>query len=117
MFWLKMDGSRMIDNGEHFDVPHKPGDRLWVKEPWRVQAFGSPPAQGRLIYEAGGITDWITDAGQFPSDMFERDLQSTDFWRKGMPRWASRITLEVTAVRCEQEDGKWYWIYDFEVMK
>ena len=36
--------------------------------------------------------------------------------RKKLHRYPG-ITLEVTAVRCEQEDGKWYWIYDFEVMK
>lgn len=67
-----------------------PGDRLWVRETWSTHACfdGVPPAQitARSIhYWADG--DTLTGKGR-PSIH--------------MPRWASRITLEVTGVRVER---------------
>lgn len=37
---------------------------------------------------------------------------SVDHWRSAatMPRWASRLSLEVMAVRCELQDGVWWWV-------
>lgn len=60
----------------------QPGDRLWVREAW-----ARDDEDGQLMYRA--------DVG--------RDL-CADAWRPSihMPRWASRITLEVTAVRVER---------------
>ena len=72
--------------------PYAPGDRLWVRE-----TFCEYPAV-RAIYRAdyGKFTP-ISDGIGGP-------------WRPSihMPRWASRIDLEVTAVRVErvQEIGK-----------
>lgn len=68
-----------------------PGDRLWVREAWRV--FGGREyeyQQGRetVIYREGAE---LVDSVQGP-------------WRPSihMPRWASRITLEIVAVRVER---------------
>lgn len=70
----------------------KPGDRLWVREAWakwgRDDQCGEGPSKTHEpIYRADG---WPWD---------ERDK-----WRPSihMPRWASRITLEVTGVRVER---------------
>lgn len=58
-----------------------PGDRLWVRETW------SQPG-GQLRYRADG------------------DRGSWDVWKWvpsiHMPRWASRITLEIVSVRVER---------------
>lgn len=61
----------------------RPGDRLWVREAWR-------PVHG-------GYSDL---GARYRAD-FERDQT---VWRPSihMPRWASRITLEVTGVRVER---------------
>lgn len=61
-----------------------PGDRLWVRETWQDN---TPPSG--YIYKA----DW---------GGYEDDPDSG--WRSSifMPRWASRITLEIAAVRVER---------------
>lgn len=77
----------------------QPGDRLWVREAWRVSVvhdhvpggelgFGTTP---QVQYEAIGDGNDETGVvwGRYRHARF-------------MPRWASRITLEVTAVRVER---------------
>lgn len=73
------------------------GDRLWVRETWRADAHyldGRPPRDipsGSFVaYEAG------LQEVPFPAAMGR--LRPGMF----MPRWASRITLEVTDVRIER---------------
>jgi len=71
----------------------KRGDRLWVREAWRTVAGadGIPPrdldAAYRLWFEAEAPHQ--PGFGKLRPGMF-------------MPRWASRITLEVTGVRVER---------------
>ena len=81
------------------DVPcpfGQPGDLLWVKEAWRTerQFDHLPPSKLNrttkatpIQYEAGPHADVLD--GRLRPGMF-------------MPRWASRITLEVTGVRVER---------------
>lgn len=72
----------------------QPGDRLWVRETWAMSGHQ------RVEYRAA------------PAD--GSDFRCVDRWRPSihMPRWASRITLEITAVRVErlqdisEEDAK-----------
>lgn len=69
----------------------RPGDRLWVQETWLPRAAGSA-ALYRADYgevEASGIAGMYSDAGRWRSPIH-------------MPRWASRITLEITGVRVER---------------
>jgi len=84
--------------------PWRVGDRLWVREAWRSAApldDISPSAIGEesmeiapVRYEADGeAINWLEwrghDAGRLRAGMH-------------MPRWASRITLEVTGVKVER---------------
>jgi hypothetical protein len=87
------DGAHVMRGGFGFRCPYgQPGDRLWVREAWavphRYDHLGprNIPVLGvRTHYaateERGGLR-----------------------WRPSihMPRWASRITLEVTAIRVER---------------
>lgn len=59
----------------------KPGDRLWVRETW-----------GRL--DINGTVEYRAD----------ENPKSVGVWRPSihMPRWASRITLEITGIRVER---------------
>jgi len=76
------------------------GDRLWVKETWagRVDIDGTKyPEKARhyAMYKADNadaVSDpmnWHDWGGRWRSPLF-------------MPRWASRLTLEITAVRVER---------------
>jgi len=76
-----------------------PGDRLWVREAWRT-AVGlmdsEPPRNLRpenslIRYEADG-------ANRHGATFSQGKLRPSLF----MPRWASRITLEITDVRVER---------------
>lgn len=80
-----------------FSCPHgHPGDRLWVREAWRAPTiFNNVPPRElnpivELLYEADGYVstgkEQFLTMGKYRPPMF-------------MPRWASRILLEITGVR------------------
>lgn len=71
------------------------GDRLWVRETWRVRGgreYEYQQARADVMYRA-----------THQEDGFPLTWESYD-WRPSifMPRWASRILLEVTEVRVER---------------
>lgn len=84
-----------------------PGDRLWCRERWApFRGSGIPCEVDRATYACfpdgtqvmrdGRIYPWtLTDQPNWPESMR---------WRPSihMPRWASRITLEITGVRVER---------------
>lgn len=77
----------------------RPGDLLWVRETWRpFTANGSIDAA--VQYRADSKIEQVS----MTVDYINRFPESPDRWRPSifMPRWASRITLEVTAVRVER---------------
>ena len=74
-----------------------PGDRLWVRETCFINDYREAAvpvderAECEIIYRADGLPDWEG----------EEELIR---WRPSihMPRWASRILLEITDVRVER---------------
>lgn len=101
----------------------QPGDRLWVRETWN--AWG--------IYDHVAPKDLPHDTGiAYAADMSDPHGEACGKLRPSihMPRWASRITLEVTSVRVERvqdisiddarEEGVSYVAagdYDFDIYK
>lgn len=89
-----------VRKGERFRPRYRVGDRLYVREAWRVSAefdHVSPrdlDPKTRVRFEA--------DA-DMPSRLIDIDAMTGRF-RQGMhmPRWASRITLTVTNVRVQR---------------
>ena len=76
-----------IEDTHGYEIKRKyaPGDRLWVRETWHQHSSDDDFCTGEIHYRATEIcvgTKWI------PSIF--------------MPRWASRITLEVVSVRVER---------------
>ncbi len=128
---VKRDG-----NYYHYETPHaclygQPGDRLWVRETWRIGAWDESRGAVAIDYKADGHCrrEWIEiDYGDDGAEFDRYWTQSTDDaenaglrldendkynWEPGqspcrwrpsihMPRWASRITLEITGVRVER---------------
>lgn len=88
----------------------KPGDRLWVRETWAVG--DSDPDEvlrdqrrGSIVYAAD-----LTDAELAESKRVVRSVPELakiyrgNRWRPSihMPRWASRVELEITDIRAER---------------
>lgn len=96
----------------------EPGDRLWVRETWaqgKPLSDGSPSCQ--VAYKADGIAGAWDGGRLFIHHGYIQGFADTSLsgcwmglgryggkWRPSifMPRWASRITLEVTGVRVER---------------
>lgn len=106
-------------NFAHIKCPHgKPGDRIWVRETWwqAGQSYARYPdddeygwyGSRRVLFAADG------NPPNEPNDHYPNGLGGGKFsaakpshlWRKRpsihMPRWASRILLEITDVRVER---------------
>lgn len=93
---------KTLDAGLHARItcPYgEPGDRLWVREAWAADAQVDAIAPSDL---SQGEPIW------YPADLSVRQT-GCSMISKGrgrpsihMPRWASRVLLEITAVRVER---------------
>lgn len=90
-------------HGRAIKTTYEPGDRLWVRESWAVGkcADGFKPSElhaGAWLVENGGI--WFDADNTKPKKPYSpKGKKRPSIF---MPRWASRITLEVTKVRVER---------------
>jgi len=111
-FMCAADGTHM--NGQ-FNCPHgKPGDLLYVRERWSGEHWFSnfKPSDRLLMTNENRLVSLIPETWYWADGS-----PSSGDWEKPrsgmhMPRWASRITLEVTDVRVQrlqdisEEDAK-----------
>ena len=102
----------------------QPGDRLWVREAWRIGAWNED-GDFALDFCDGPQSAWVSvpiDDGERLTEQSFAELvrkgvpktagggyrwpvgQSPLRWRPSihMPRWASRLTLEITDIRVER---------------
>lgn len=108
-------------NPDFWDLRHcpygAPGDQLWVREcAWRdirepgVAIYAATPEFGIYERDKKVIRSTYPNSeltGETPSrEDSEKDLIKSPFWTREpsihMPRWASRITLEIVSVRVER---------------
>jgi hypothetical protein len=83
--------------GAPFRVPCVPGDTLWVRETWAHDARDLDTCR------RGVESDGPSYGPYYRATCLTSDVQQLR-WRPStnMPRWASRISLRVTAVRVER---------------
>lgn len=74
----------------------QPGDRLWVRETWAHDDMDCKDAH------CGNIDHIWYRASEVP--IVAESFSGSAAWRPSifMPRWASRITLEITSIRAER---------------
>lgn len=90
--WSRIDGNTKEafppDPKPGIHPPHPVGSRIWVRETWRNHS------DNIIVYAA----DKCTREGMVCKDPFDVKWSPSIH----MPRWASRITLEVTDVRVQR---------------
>lgn len=95
------DGMFWFADGDAFEIPCPdgvPGDRLWVRETWEHRAYGAI-RDIRIRYAADGAIDHMMACDD------DRKYRTNSFVKQPsifMPRWASRIMLEITDVRAQR---------------
>lgn len=94
----------ILDNGQMVSIicPHgKPGDRIWVREAFRVHSLATDVAT--LVYKASERNSWTEQTHRVPVAVCNKPA-TPEKWTPSlhMPRWASRILLEITNVRVER---------------
>lgn len=118
--------AKLDSAGPRVSCPYgQPGDRLWVRETWRIGSWSEDSGSIAIDYQADGNNrrEWleVPDGDDFlrywqqsrddaikalgDQDRYKWEPgQSPCRWRPSihMPRFASRITLEITGVRVER---------------
>ncbi|HFG1039689.1 TPA: hypothetical protein ACGEHF_003611 [Klebsiella pneumoniae] len=94
----------ILGNGQMVSIicPHgKPGDRIWVREAFRVHSRATDVAT--LVYKASERNSWTEQTHRVPVAVCNKPA-TPEKWTPSlhMPRWASRILLEITGVRVER---------------
>ncbi len=117
-FWSQSDATGLKSRSKPFNCPFgEIGDRIWVRETWQGPLVDFERSDDLLrnpekyekpencVYEADGVP---------APEFYDADDNLRCCWRPSihMPRWASRILLEITNVRVErlndisEEDAK-----------
>lgn len=91
------------------------GDSLWVKETFWVEDYWTTDKSGELVNRGHDLKDfssrieYCATVDEEPRWFFKSKVSALF-----MPRWVSRITLEIVDVRVELDD-EWDWVLDFKV--
>lgn len=94
LHWIKLDGMNIHhDDGVYFSCPYgQIGDQLWVRE-----TFSTSYKTEEYCRKYGEI-HYRADCDEFREEMLSLSWTPSIH----MPRWASRIQLEITNIRVER---------------
>ncbi len=102
-FWTPRDQAKSSDTarqtGKRIKCPYgQPGDRLYVRERWRLA--GAHYAEKLSEYGANAFI--LDEHLAYAADEVEKDYAGTYRPSIHMPKWASRIKLEIISVGVER---------------
>ncbi|HFJ2067510.1 TPA: hypothetical protein ACGTP1_001496 [Salmonella enterica] len=101
-FWSQDDACGIKARSKPFSCPYgEVGDRIWVRETFRVHSRATDVAT--LVYRASVRNSWTEQTHRVPVAVCNKPA-TPEKWAPSihMPRWASRILLEITDVRVER---------------
>jgi len=100
--WLAGDSDLWEQTTHRLYPVIQPGDRLYVREAFRVNSWATDVAT--IFYKASERGSYTEMCEQFPVAGHPYLKPTPGGWRPGlhMPRWASRLTLTVTEVRVQR---------------
>jgi hypothetical protein len=112
-------GFGRFGHGEWVKCPlGAPGSRVWVRETWveLVLEHRTYLDTREFAYKASCDPGKDGDGERCRQDYIAAGYPYQ--WRSPvtMPRWASRIELEITAVRVIRVDGVWHWDCDWRIV-
>ena len=130
MFW----GNNRPPKSRHCKLikpPYQVGDRIYVRETWRVNAIGYVYREHHdrktveVEYNALGgqsigdrevycVTDEELIRAHHYYEKHSANCTSSFSPNFQMPKWAARIWREITSVRVVKEKGKHYWVYNLK---
>ncbi|EBI0416035.1 hypothetical protein FV630_13710 [Salmonella enterica] len=107
-FWSQYDACGIKARSKPFSCPHGDvGDRIWVRETYQGPLFDYEHMEAYLEdsskFEKPEFCVYRADGKPVP-EFYDADDNLHCRWRPSihMPRWASRIALEITDVRVER---------------
>ncbi|MDO8233752.1 hypothetical protein Q5738_09215 [Citrobacter werkmanii] len=107
-FWSQSDARGLKMRSKLFGCPYgEVGDRIWVRETYQGPLFDYEHMESYLEdsskFEKPEFCVYRADGNPAP-EFYDADDNLHCGWRPSihMPRWASRLTLEITGVRVER---------------
>ncbi|HCA5739267.1 TPA: hypothetical protein MXQ19_004113 [Citrobacter freundii] len=107
-FWSQSDARGLKMRSKVFGCPYgEVGDRIWVRETYQGPLFDYEHMESYLEdsskFEKPEFCVYRAD-GKTAPEFYDADDNLHCGWRPSihMPRWASRLTLEITGVRVER---------------
>ena len=117
--WWGFDGSAEGKSQYATSFPHETvrcpygqvGDRLWVRETWKPHCDCNADGEIDEAHPLGTCVKYKADGAMVKPDLWDEaeghwceEREETPQWRPSifMPRWASRLTLEITGIRAER---------------
>lgn len=108
-FWCLADACGVKHRSNLFSCPFgEVGDRIWVREAFQgplipEEALSEFLGENPDKFESPAYCEYAADGGP-RQEYVDADDNTRYGWRPSihMPRWASRITLEITGVRVER---------------
>ncbi|EBX9358092.1 hypothetical protein DT181_23500 [Salmonella enterica subsp. enterica serovar Mbandaka] len=99
--WISSLNHKFGSTTAHFCPYGNPGDRIWVRETFRVHSRATDVAT--LVYRASVRNSWTEQTHRVPVAVCNKPA-TPEKWTPSihMPRWARRILLEITDVRVER---------------
>ncbi len=101
--WYDTEYDDAAHTGDYVKCPYgQTGDRLWVRETWKCEEL-EPYGEDGVRFRADGVFRGIENSREASQKWMDANREGGK-WRPSifMPRWASRITLEVVNVRVER---------------